>query len=40
LMQLFQAYTAHLTRAGKQSARDVNSIFTAHVFRAAPEIAS
>jgi integrase len=40
LRQLLEAYVAHLRRSGKQSAKDVNSIFTAHVLRAAPEIAS
>jgi hypothetical protein len=40
LKHLLEAYVAHLRRSGKQSAKDVNSIFTAHVFRAAPEIAS
>ncbi len=40
LRQLLEAYVAHLERSGKQCARDVNSIFAAHVFRAAPEVAS
>ena len=40
LKRLLEAYVAHLRRSGKQAAKDVNSIFTVHVFSAAPEIAS
>jgi integrase len=40
LKQLLDAYVAHLTRQGKQSAGDVRSIFDKHVFRAAPELGS
>jgi integrase len=40
LRQLLDAYTAHLERAGKQSAGDVKRIFNRHVFDAAPDIAS
>jgi integrase len=40
LKQLLDAYVAHLERLGKQSARDVRSIFETHVFEAAPLIGS
>lgn len=39
LRQLLEAYTAHLERAGKQSAGDVRRIFSKHVFEAAPDMA-
>jgi integrase len=39
LRQLLDVYVGHLEKHGKQSARDVRSIFNAHVFEAAPEIA-
>lgn len=39
LRQLLDAYVAHLERLGKQSVRDVRSIFDVHVFQAAPELA-
>jgi len=38
LRQLLEAYTAHLERLGKQSARDVRSIFTRHLLKAKPEL--
>jgi len=40
LRQLLDAYVTHLQRAGKQSARDIRSIFTQHVLRAAPDLAN
>jgi integrase len=39
LRQLLDVYVGHLEKHGKQSARDVRSIFTVHVSEAAPEIA-
>jgi integrase len=39
LRQLLDVYVGHLEKHGKQSARDVRSIFTVHVFEAAPQIA-
>jgi integrase len=39
LRQLLDAYTGHLERAGKQSARDAKGIFELHVFDAAPDLA-
>jgi integrase len=38
LKQLLDAYVAHLVRLGKQSARDVRSIFDVHISQAAPEL--
>jgi len=38
LKQLLDAYVAHLERQGKQSSRDVRSIFDKHVLEAAPEL--
>jgi integrase len=38
LRQLLDAYVAHLKRQGKQSAKDVGSIFNTHVFAAVPEL--
>jgi integrase len=38
LKQLLTAYTSHLEKAGKSSARDVRSIFGKHVFEASPEL--
>jgi integrase len=38
LRQLLDAYVAHLKRQGKQSAKDVGSIFETHVFKAIPEL--
>lgn len=40
LKQLLEAYVAHLENLGKQSAGDVRSIFTRHVYEAAPELTS
>ena len=40
LEQLLTAYVAHLRRAGKVSARDVEGIFANHVLEAAPELAA
>jgi integrase len=40
LRQLLDAYTGHLERQGKQSVRDVRSIFAAHVHEAAPDLGS
>lgn len=40
LHQLLNAYVGHLKNHGKQSAKDVRSIFNTHVFDAAPEIAA
>lgn len=40
LRQLLEAYTAHLTRLGKQSAGDVRRIFELNVFQAAPDMAA
>jgi integrase len=40
LKQLLDAYVGHLERQGKQSARDVRSIFDTHVYEAAPELGS
>ena len=39
LRQLLEAYTAHLERLGKQSVKDVRSIFTKHVLEDAPDLA-
>lgn len=39
LRQLIEAYTGHLERQGKQSARDARSILTRHVLEAAPDLA-
>ncbi|HZT04392.1 MAG TPA: tyrosine-type recombinase/integrase [Steroidobacteraceae bacterium] len=39
LRQLLDAYVAHLVRQGKQSAKDVRSIFTTHVLKVAPDLA-
>ena len=39
LRQLLEAYVSHLEQAGKQSARDVRSIFTQHVIEAVPDLA-
>lgn len=39
LRQLLDAYIGHLERLGKQSARDVRSIFTTHVLEEAPDLA-
>jgi hypothetical protein len=39
LRQLLNAYVGHLEKQGRQSARDVRSIFNVHVFEAAPEVA-
>jgi hypothetical protein len=39
LRQLLEVYVGHLEKHGKQSAKDVRSIFNAHVFHAAPDIA-
>jgi integrase len=39
LRQLLTAYADHLQRQGKQSARDVRSIFDKHVLAAAPDLA-
>jgi integrase len=39
LRELLEVYVSHLEKHGKQSARDVRSIFNAHVLEAAPEIA-
>jgi integrase len=39
LRQLLEAYTGHLHRSGKQSARDAKNIFDLHVFQAAPDLA-
>ena len=36
LRQLLEAYVAHLERLGKQSVKDVRSIFTKHVLEDAP----
>lgn len=38
--QLLEAYVVHLENLGKQSAADVRSIFTLHVYAAAPELTS
>jgi integrase len=38
LKQLLTAYTSHLEKAGKSSAKDVRSIFGKHVFEASPEL--
>ena len=38
LRQLLDAYVGHLQRQGKQSARDVRSIFDGHVCEAAPDL--
>jgi integrase len=40
LRQLLDAYVGHLEKHGKQSAKDVRSIFNLHVFEAAPELAT
>ncbi len=40
LRQLLDAYVGHLERNGKQSARDVRTIFEKHVYKAAPELGS
>lgn len=39
LRQLLDAYVAHLERLGKQSTKDVRSIFTKHVLEEAPDLA-
>jgi integrase len=39
LRQLLEVYVGHLEKHGKQSARDVRSIFNTHVFEAAPDTA-
>jgi integrase len=39
LRQLLEAYVAHLERLGKQSVKDVRSIFTKHVLEDAPDLA-
>ena len=39
LRQLLEVYVGHLDKHGKQSARDVRSIFNVHVLDAAPDIA-
>jgi hypothetical protein len=39
LRQLLEVYVGHLEKHGKQSARDVRSIFNTHIFEAAPDIA-
>lgn len=39
LRQLLEAYIAHLERLGKQSTKDVRSIFTKHVLEEAPDLA-
>ena len=39
LRQLLEVYVGHLAKHGKQSARDVRSIFNSHVFETAPDIA-
>jgi integrase len=39
LRQLLDVYVGHLEKHGKQSARDVRSIFAVHVSEAAPEVA-
>jgi integrase len=39
LRQLLAAYVGHLERQGKQSVRDVRSIFNTHVLEAEPELA-
>lgn len=39
LRQLIEAYTRHLERQGKQSAKDAHSILTRHVLEAAPDLA-
>jgi integrase len=39
LRQLLAAYVGHLERQGKQSLRDVRSIFDKHVLEAAPDLA-
>jgi integrase len=40
LRQLLETYIGHLKRLGKQSARDVESIFSTHVFDTEPDLAS
>ena len=40
LRELLTAYVGHLEKQGKQSAKDVRSIFNTHVFDAAPETAA
>lgn len=40
LKQLLDAYVAHLEQLGKQSTKDVRSIFTKHVIEDAPDVAA
>jgi integrase len=40
LRELLTAYVGHLEKQGKQSAKNVRSIFNTHVFNAAPETAA
>lgn len=40
LHQLLNVYIGHLEKHGKQSAKDVRSIFSTHVFEAAPGVAA
>jgi integrase len=40
LRQLLDGYIAHQERLGKQSVKDVRSIFSSHVYEAAPELAA
>lgn len=40
LHQLLDTYATHLQRQGRQSARDVRSIFEQHLFKASPELAA